>query len=147
MAAYEPVQPWEIRRCHSPRPGVVAFRDTVLFWTHQQGTFDDGIYNRRKVRGGSSWSLHAVGRAWDCGIPNLDVGAKLAERFRSNANICGITEVIFNRMRWTPDGGLQSYHGVDPHTGHIHIGFSIKVADSAASHDALVKWFTIGLFS
>jgi len=150
--SYEPVTQWELNTQFGPRPGVVAFRDTVLWWMRPKGCYDAGIYNRRNVRGvvgrlrPATASLHAVGRAWDCGIPNLAVGSEVAFRSVLAANPCGIIEVIFNRTRWTAEHGTVPYSGVDPHTAHVHIGFSQTVADSPATHDNLVKWFSMAMF-
>ena len=153
---YEPVTQWELDIKHGPRPGVVAFRDTVLFWTRPKGAYDAGIYNRRVRRGRigrltpATASLHAVGRAWDCGVPDArvdaSVGQEIAWRAVVAADACGIVEVIWNRQRWTADKGSVPYGGVDPHTSHVHIGFSQTVADSPATHDNLVKWYTAALF-
>lgn len=153
---YEPVTQWELDTKHGPRPGVVAFRNAVLFWTRPKGCYDAGIYNRRNVRGvfgrikPATASLHAVGRAWDCGVPNATVnpavGQEIAWRAVSAANPCGIVEVIWNRHRWTAEKGSVPYSGKDPHTGHVHIGFSQTVADSPATHDDMVKWFSHAMF-
>jgi hypothetical protein len=153
---YEPVSQWELDTKFNPRPGVVAFRDCVLFWTRPKGCYDAGIYNRRAVRGVTgrvtvkNASLHAVGRAWDCGVPNAStnpaVGQEIAWRCSVAANLCGIVEVIWNRHRWTAEAGSVSYSGKDPHTSHVHIGFSQTVADSPATHDNLMKWYTHALF-
>lgn len=138
--AYEAVSAAELIKNRGPRKGVVAFRDAVLFWTRPKGMGDDGIYNRRLVRGGHSWSLHAVGRAWDCHVTDKAAGDELANRAVVVADWVGICEVIWQRHRWTKEKGWQPYSGEDPHTGHIHFGFTRAWADNPASHDELVKW-------
>lgn len=149
MPAYERPTTTELRRVRGPRPGVVAFRDTVLFWTHNKGTSDLGIYNRRNVRGGNSPSLHAVGRAWDIGGVNAgnpnDYGHELALRIVAAARLCGVTEVIWNRHRWT-EAGTADYHGTDSHTTHIHVGFNQSFADNPSSYSDLCKWVGRAVF-
>ena len=133
-----------------PRPGVVAFRDTVLFWTMNHGTNDLGIYAKRNIRGGSTPSLHAVGRAWDIGGVNANdpgnYGHELALRIIAASALCGVTEVIWNRHRWTEAGGTVDYHGVDAHTTHIHVGFTQAIADNPSPYADLCKWFGHALF-
>lgn len=150
--AYQPVQSWEWK-FKGERRGVAAFRDTVLFWTHAVGqpTDDLGIYVRRKIRGvmgrlgiGNA-SLHAVGRAWDCKVPdarrNPDLGNALMFKAAAAADQLGICEIIFNRKRWTKEGGTEKYTGVNGHYDHVHFGFTIAMADNGATHADLVKWF------
>lgn len=153
---YEPVTQWELDHCRGPQPAVVAFRDAVLFWTRPKGCYDAGIYNRRVQRGffgritPASASLHAVGRAWDCGVPdasvNAAVGQEIAWHAIGAANPCGIVEVIWNRYRWTAERGAVPYSGVDPHTAHVHIGFSQAFAHSPAAYGDLVKWSSKAMF-
>ena len=76
--AYEPVTGGELLRNRGPRHGVQAFADVILFAFTQAGVKMGGIYNRRRQRGGSSWSLHAVGRAVDFMVPSTQVGDFLA---------------------------------------------------------------------
>jgi len=149
MPAYESATTAEVRRTRGPRRGVVAYRDAVLFWTHGKGTSDLGIYVRRNVRGGSTPSLHAVGRAWDIGGVNAndphDYGHLLAWAIIASAGACGVTEVIWNRQRWT-DAGTRPYNGTDDHTTHIHVGFNKAFADSPATHTQLVAWVSAFVF-
>lgn len=138
--AYEPVTPLELIRYRGERPGVRAFLNVMLFLFKARGMSNVGIYNRRKVRGGGSWSLHSVGRAVDLGIPtnNKALGDEIVMRIIRAATKLGVGEVIWYRKRWTAEKGWQSYHGVDPHTGHIHVGFTKAAADQQPS-DALSK--------
>lgn len=138
--AYEPVSQAELVKYHGARPGVVALRDIILFLWHASGVTDVGIYNRRQVRGGGAWSLHAVGRAVDIGVPSTGVGTLIAAAIQSHAAALGLCEIISNRRRWTAETGWQPYGGVDPHTGHIHIGMTRAMADNGP-HDALVAIF------
>ena len=141
--AYQAVQQWELDRYHGPRRGTAALRDVLILLFAKGGAFDDGIYNRRPVRGGTSWSLHAVGRAIDIGVRNHDIGEFIATGLVKGDNPvgCGICEVIWNRRRWTAEKGWQPYSGVDPHTSHVHIGQTIEMADNPATTDQLHGWF------
>lgn len=141
--AYEPVTPLELLRNRGERPGVRVFLNVMLFLFKARGMTNVGIYNRRKVRGGGSWSLHSVGRAVDLGIPagSKALGDDIADRLVRAATKLGICEVIWYRRRWTAEKGWQSYHGTDPHTGHVHVGFTKAMADKTDDAEGrLSKW-------
>ena len=59
---------------------------------------------------------------------------------------CGIIEIIWQRKRWTEDHGVQDYHGVDPHTGHVHFAQTVDMASRPNTPD-LHKWFNHFLWS
>lgn len=141
---YQPVTAAELRRCYGPRPAVQVFYNVCALLWRARGLRSDGIYNRRPVRGSTSvWSLHAVGRAVDLGVPagqkGLDLGNEIAVRCIAHHDALGIGEVIWNRHRWSTEHGYVPYDGLDPHTSHVHIGFTIDFADKPAT-DALAKW-------
>lgn len=138
---YEPVKAWELVRFRGPRKGVQALHDVIVVMYHAFGATSGGIYNRRSVRGGTSWSLHAVGRAFDIMVPTA-LGDVLFTRLISVADKLGICEIIWNRRRWTPEHGVQVYNGVNPHTDHLHVGMTTAVADSDHTRDELVAWDT-----
>lgn len=146
LMAYEPVTGGELLRNRGPRHGVQAFADVILFAFTQAGVKMGGIYNRRRQRGGSSWSLHAVGRAVDFMVPTTQVGDFLAAVIVKAATQCGVCEIIWNRRRWTAERGWQAYHGSNPHTDHVHVGFTRDLADSASTTEALHKWFGAMMF-
>lgn len=141
MARYEPVEAWELRRWRGERKGMRALMDVLLVLFHAQGARNGGIYVRRRQRGGSAWSLHAVGRAGDVMVPSTNVGDFLATVVVTHAEALGVCEVIWNRRRWAQPTGWVPYHGVNPHTDHVHIGLAVSVADSPASLDQLHQWF------
>ena len=149
--AYQPVQRWE-RKITGERRGVGIFRDTVLFWTHSVGqpTHDMGIVSRRFIAGTLTLSLHYVGRAWDCGVPDARVDARLgqalADKAVAEAAMLGVCEVIFNRRRWTQEKGWRKYWGVNPHYDHVHFGFTIGMADNQSDRQQLIKWFSHYMF-
>lgn len=154
--AYTPVTTAEYRQHRGrTRPGVVAAHDTILFMMGGSVT-SGGMVNDRNVRGGSAKSLHSVGRAADwmvragsgarAGMTARQVGDELFVRLIAAAPAIGLDEVIWNRKRWSPDKGLRSYHGVNPHTDHVHAGFDPAFADSTASRDAMCKWIATAVF-
>lgn len=119
-----------------PQPGLVALAAVLEeLWPAQANW---GIYNCRKVRGSSSLSHHAEGRAYDCGIPlisgkaNTKVGDPICRALLENAWELGIDHVIWNRRQWTakyPDGA--AYSGSNPtlrHEDHIHVGMTWTAA-------------------
>lgn len=136
---YEKVSPLELASKRGERPGVRAFMDVMLFLYRGRGLRNGGIYNRRPVRGGHSWSLHAVGRAADLMVPNKQLGDEIFLRLIRGASKLGIAEVIWNRSRWTFENGLKRYTGSNPHTDHLHVGFTRHMADQT-DRDALTKW-------
>lgn len=143
---YQPVSKAELSTKVGPRPGCVAFQDVVLWSLHSEGVYQAGIYNRRRVRGGSAWSLHAVGRAVDIGVPvGAAVGGRLMMQCVAHADWLGICEVIYDRKRWTKEKGVQPYGGSDPHTGHVHVGFTVDFADRPNTPD-LRAWIAHFLF-
>lgn len=142
---YEPVTTWELIRYHSARKGTKALMDVLLYLFHANRVTNQGIYVRRRQRGGSAWSLHAVGRSGDLGIPNIPTGTIIAELLVRRAGELGVCEVIFNRRRWTPESGWRHYSGVNPHTTHIHFGNTRAMADSPLTTDALARKFATAL--
>jgi flagellar protein FlgJ len=128
--AYQPVTRAELRAHTGPRPGTRALHDVLIWMFHSRGVRSGGIYNRRAVRGGTSWSLHAVGRALDIMVPVGDpVGWEIALRVIRHADALGVAEVIHDRKRWTAEKGTQPYRGSNPHRDHVHIGMTVDMAD------------------
>lgn len=108
-----------------PQPGAVA----LLAWCRENSPEGRsmGIYNCRDVRGGTSMSIHACGRALDWGMPMLNgrggqAGHALVRRFAMHGRRLGIQCVIYDRRIWTarsPEG--RPYGGIAPHYDHLHI--------------------------
>lgn len=142
--AYQAVTRSELKTKTSPRPGVRAFHDVVCFAMHAKGVRSGGIYNRRSVRGGLSWSLHAVGRAADF-MCATKAGDELFLRCVAAAKACGISEVIWKRQRWTAEKGVRPYRGSNPHLDHVHVGFTVDFADRPNTPD-LRKWVAHFMF-
>ena len=143
--AYQPVTTPEYLRHRSPRRGSVILMDVLLFLFHTDKITNAGIYNRRKVRGGSSWSLHSVGRALDIGIPTKEAGDRIFLFLIRAATLAGICELIWWNQRWTAENGVRPYNpgkGGDDHRTHMHIGQTREMADNKASRDSLIAWYS-----
>ena len=142
---YEPMSWKEALQHRRPSPGAIALSNIIVFYLHKLGARAGGIYNFRPVRGGVSASLHAGGRALDIMVPNANVNPALGNwifmRAIHVAVECGICEIIWNNMRWTPQGGVQHY-AADNHDDHVHIGLTRNVAYSSASIESLQNWFS-----
>lgn len=83
-----------------------------------------GIYNRRRIRGGAGWSVHACGRAVDWGQSSVAAGDSLLGWLIGPEGPADIQLVIWNHWshrkrlgRWT----FKRYRGSDPHVSHLHI--------------------------
>jgi hypothetical protein len=90
-----------------------------------------GIYSPRNVRGRNIPSLHAEGRALDIMLKATDPAQKMVADglfriFVDLAQQIGLEEVIWNRQVWSQRNhlGVHPDTGADPHTGHIHVGFT-----------------------
>lgn len=158
MTKYQGPTAAELRNITGPQPGVQAFADAVMLKLGPtRGLTNLGIYNRRTIRGRSgpltplNASLHAVGRAWDAGVPKGDAGKNLGDELWTRTigvaqkGLVGVQEVIWQRRRWTPDKGIQPYKGVDPHTGHLHISFTIDWAQNHSTQADLRRWVWVSL--
>jgi hypothetical protein len=105
-----------------------------------------GIYNKRRVRGGTAWSLHSVGRGIDWAVPSKETGDEIFLRLINAADQCGVCEIIWNRQRWDgTTGKVKPYRGTNPHTDHVHAGMVIDVAAHPDTGD-LRRWFDHYLF-
>lgn len=88
-----------------------------------------GIYNCRSVRGGSSFSAHAEGRACDIGWPEQNgkggpEGHSFVELLRPVASLMGIDAIIYDRTIWSaksPGPAGRPYTGSADHYDHTHV--------------------------
>ena len=148
----------ELRTITGPQPGVQAFADAVMLkYGPTRHLTNLGIYNRRTIRGRSgvltplNASLHAVGRAWDAGVPKGPAGKNLGDELwkrcidGATKGLVGVQEIIWYRQRWTPDKGVRPYKGVDDHTTHLHISFSIDWAQNHSPQADLRRWVWMAL--
>jgi hypothetical protein len=120
------------------QPGARALRDAILARPEYDAAYSLGIYLcRDSSGGGGSLSLHAEGRAWDCGFPGEchPQGHALAAFLIAHADYLGVQRVIFCRREW---GGLDArgrfedfwepYSGLSAHTDHLHIELNWEAA-------------------
>jgi SLT domain-containing protein/phage-related protein len=96
-----------------------------------KGTHFMGGYNNRNVRGGSSKSMHAYGRAFDIGA-QPSVMKKIAEYARTTFK--DLQYVIYNhRIAGVGKGSpWRRYTGQNPHTDHVHVDFKTGGGGSGA---------------
>lgn len=129
-----------------PAPGAKALMAWALAYYGRNGLKNLGIYNDRTVRGGSTKSLHAEGRALDLGVTphGASWGTGLAELLRARSGELGVQCVIWNRRIWSgayPDAGWRAYAGTNPHVDHIHLELTRAAAAGLTPqrvHDVLV---------
>ena len=125
-----------------PAPGAVALRD---HWTKVTGLPDLGIYNPRKIRGASGWSVHAEGRAVDFAAnANHPAQKAAADRYCQflidNAQPLQVQYLIWNRRSWKPDRGWQRYQGTSPHTDHVHAELNRDGARTVTASQLAALW-------
>ena len=130
LRKYEPAT----RATGGPSPGAKALMSWFLGAYGHLGGRNLGIYNDRTVRGGTTKSLHAEGRACDFGIHPHGAawGTGLAELLRARSGELGVQCVIWNRRIWSgayPDAGWRPYTGTNPHVDHIHLELSRHAAE------------------
>lgn len=107
-----------------------------------------GIYNCRNVRGGSSMSCHAEGRALDVGFPMVGgrgsaAGRELVKQLLPRAAALGIQTVIYDRVIYSaksPKG--RRYTGSNPHYDHVHIELTRMAAEKLTK--ATIKAALVG---
>lgn len=118
-----------------PAPGAKALMAWFLARFADKGGKNLGIYIVRPVRGGSTLSLHAEGRACDLGINphGAQYGTQLAEQLRLHSAELGIQCLIWDRRIWSaayPDAGWRAYTGTNPHVDHIHLELTRAAAEN-----------------
>jgi len=113
-----------------PGSGKGGMHKYVEYWYNQVKdrfgkTHFMGAYNNRNVRGGSSKSMHAYGRAFDIGS-NAKTMSQIAEWLRTHAN--NLQYVIYNRRIAGPGMGKpwRHYSGQNPHYDHVHADFKAQ---------------------
>lgn len=138
---------WE--RCEGcsgrPQPGALAL---LAYWLEQApalaaelGIDPDaadirslGIYNCRDVRGSSTLSIHACGRAVDAGVAVSVAGHRVMVEFLSrlapHAKSLGIQLAIFSRLSGSARHPWPNrYDGTHPHDDHAHLELNELAAE------------------
>jgi hypothetical protein len=85
-----------------------------------------GCYNRRRISGSASWSLHAEGRALDVGVRHdlKDQGWQLACELVAQRLVYGTMRVMWDGHIWTTeriDEWQRLRPGTNQHRDHLHI--------------------------
>lgn len=106
-----------------------------------------GAFNNRNVRGGSSKSMHAYGRAFDIG-GSASTMAKIAEWARTHMN--NLQYAIYNRRIAGPGMGKpwRHYSGQNPHYDHVHLDFfpgGGSGSGGSAPTGNLAQWIAAGM--
>ena len=130
------------------RPGTVRFQDYMKFLFQMKNL---GIYANRPVRGGSSLSVHATGRACDLGGGDGQIIAAIAFLER-HADALGIEEIhdYGNRYKpgqhgagWRCDRNAWRVYDkltIDsPGAAWVHYEISPDMADNPAKVDAAFR--------
>jgi hypothetical protein len=132
---YEPAQ--VARLSDGCQPGAVALGTAIRsVWPELHSLSGPyGCWNRRKIAGSSSWSLHAEGRAIDIGVPEIehDHAWLLACDLVASRVRYGTMRVMWDRHIWSTerrDEWQQLEPTTIPHLDHIHV----ELFWAAASH-------------
>lgn len=132
-------------RCSSgPTPGA---RGAMAWFTgayREEGGKNLGIYNCRAVRGGSSTSIHGVGRADDFGVPRTgqEWSWHLAELLRLHSAELGIQYIIHRRRQWSTSrcgAGWTYYGGIADHFDHLHVELTPEAA-ARSEAETIALW-------
>ena len=125
-----------------PAPGARAL---LAYWLEQapaiaqelqlapEGFRSLGIYNCRPIRGSSSLSIHACGRAVDMGVPVTTAGHQVMvaflRRLAREAEGLGVQLVIFSRLYGSARNPWPTaYGGAHPHFDHAHVELTPNAA-------------------
>lgn len=103
--------------------GARSLMDVVLFFWHERGAFNLGIYNRRRIRLSTAWSVHAVGRALDIGIPvenRPQLGDEICWALVAHHEQLGIQRIIWNGWNYTVNRPRSRAIKL-PHRDHLHV--------------------------
>lgn len=153
MHKYQGVSLSEANQVHGPRPGSRLLSDIIVSHYFNRGMRSLGIYNRRRVRGGTALSTHAGGRGIDFGVPSANgratasgkkLGDELVLKLIHASDALGIQEIIWQGKRITagPKGVpvTKPYRGLDRHFTHVHASQTVDLASRNADAN-LAKWY------
>jgi hypothetical protein len=114
--------------CTPGHPGTIELRDYLL--GRFPGINNSGTYCcRQNSNNLSKLSVHAIGRAIDLGVPEINgdadntIGDEVANWLVENAEYIGIQRVIWDYAFWNGENGFGLLGG-SPHTNHLHIELS-----------------------
>lgn len=96
-----------------------------------------GGYHCRQIVGGSSTSVHGLGRALDIMIDSttpegLAKGDEIRNWLINNSTSLGIQRVIWNQHTWAANiDGWRKYTGSNPHIDHLHVEVNIEASKNS----------------
>jgi hypothetical protein len=118
-------------------PGAASLKEVISErWSPPVTSI--GGYACRGIVGGSSTSVHGLGRALDVMIDSttpegLAKGDEIRNWTINNAATLGVQRVIWNRMTWVANkDGWRPYTGKNPHTDHLHIEINLEKSTNAS---------------
>jgi hypothetical protein len=126
---YEPAE----ECADGPTPGARALMAWFLGAYGPVGGRNGGIFGCRTIAGTDVLSVHAEGRADDLMTGGAGWGRTLADALVVNSGMLGVQLVIHNRRVWScsaPDAGWRDYHGINPHTDHLHVELTRAAAST-----------------
>lgn len=105
----------------------------LIYYSSRFGLSNVGCFNNRSVRGSTTLSLHAEGRAIDftVGTATDSVLTTFLHTLISHYEPLGVQQIIWQRRSWRCDrtgDKWRPYSGVDPHTGHAHLELTRSAA-------------------
>jgi hypothetical protein len=85
-----------------------------------------GCYSRRYIRGTTTWSIHAEGRAFDVGVPDQcgETGWQLACELVARRTLYGVQRVMWDGHIWSvesPSAWRSLSPRTDQHRSHVHV--------------------------
>lgn len=106
-------------RCQGPTNGQPGLRELRRYCMARWGGQDLGIYNCRRIRGGSGMSTHASGRAWDWRAPSRAVLEDMFAFLIAHADALNIQRIHdYQRQRnWDTRQGRWTAGGTGPGAG------------------------------
>jgi hypothetical protein len=101
-----------------------AIGDVFPELTTMRGAY--GCWNRRRIEGSSSWSLHAEGRALDVGVapPDDDLGWSVVCHLVERRTLYGTMRVMWAGHIWSTerrDVWRRLTPGTNQHLDHFHV--------------------------
>ena len=102
----------------------LAIQDVYPELQSMEGAY--GCYNRRKIAGTATWSLHAEGRALDIGVGERwhELAWSLVCDLVANRLLYGTMRVMWDRHIWSTER-VDRYERLKPYTNqhldHIHL--------------------------
>lgn len=142
---YEPAtDPPTARGCQS---GTLALGRAIRTTFPELATLTPvyGCYNRRKIAGSASWSIHAEGRALDVGVEAelRSVGWDLACELVLHRVLYGVQRVIWDRHIWSVeriDQWQPLQVRTNQHLDHLHVEqYRSAAARPVTSEQALTE--------